>query len=150
MRKVDPKTLNFMAQSLLCGENVYYNVKTGETIELPADSEMWDEPEIVELWQGVFDKIENDKMSLIEICPLTSHDSFKIMEDFAAQVPDNNFIHKLENTLRRSKPFRNFKELIDDSEYRQSWFDFQEAEYEKIVVKELANNKPGDFELPDF
>ena len=64
---------------------------------------------------------------------MESHDSIKIMENFVDEVNDIMLQEKLINALNRKKPFANFKYLIEDSDYRQQWFEFRQAQYELYV-----------------
>lgn len=70
--------------------------------------------------------------------PLDSHDSFRIMENFASQLKNIPLQNKLINALNNRKPFANFKFHIDNSgEFRQQWFDFKQKQLEKHVKKLL-------------
>jgi hypothetical protein len=69
--------------------------------------------------------------------PLESDESFKIMEQFAEQLSDNKLQNKLFNALNNRKPFANFKYLIDNSLYRQDWFDFKKRRLENHVYELL-------------
>jgi hypothetical protein len=73
---------------------------------------------------------------------MDSNQSFRVMERFVDRVDSEKFREKLINALNRRKPFRNFKYQIDDSDYRQDWFDFklqQNMEWvkEQIEASEL-------------
>ncbi len=59
------------------------------------------------------------------------------MEQFIDQITDPKFKMELENILQRKKPFQNFKDTIDNSDFRQEWFDFKKLELEKIVETQL-------------
>ena len=63
------------------------------------------------------------------------------MERFVSQIADKQFQAELENILERKKPFQNFKNKIDNSNYRQNWFDFKTIELEKIVETQLNRGK---------
>jgi hypothetical protein len=63
------------------------------------------------------------------------------MERFVSQIADEQFQAELENILERKKPFQNFKNRIDNSDFRQKWFDFKTNELEKNVVKQLERGK---------
>jgi hypothetical protein len=66
--------------------------------------------------------------------PLDSHESFRIMENFAAQLKNIPLQNKLINALNNRKPFANFKFHIDNSgEFRQQWFDFKQKQLKKHV-----------------
>ena len=111
------------------------NTDTFEMEWMPED--MIDDPSEYELMTG--ETIESLELkhpgwkNKIVIEPLESHESFKIMEGFVEQVPDLSLRNKLINALNRRKPFANFKYLIDDSAYRQDWFDFRQAWLEEYV-----------------
>lgn len=61
------------------------------------------------------------------------------MERFVAQLTNQRFKLKLDDILYQSRPFQHFKHAIDNSEFRQQWFDFKQSELEKIVEKKLSN-----------
>ena len=82
-------------------------------------------------------KVEKNKSDLIKIEVLENFESFKIMEHFVYQISDKQFQADLENILEQKKPFQNFKNRIDNSDYRQNWFDFKQIELEKIVETQL-------------
>ena len=71
----------------------------------------------------------------IQIDPVGSYESFKIMEGFADSLSDKKFQQKLFDALNRKRPFANFKRLIDDSDYRQDWFDYRQAWLEKYAFE---------------
>jgi len=48
------------------------------------------------------------------------------MEGFFESVEDLEFKVKLQHSLNNKKPFQNFKRLVDNSYYRQDWFDFKQ------------------------
>jgi len=51
---------------------------------------------------------------------MDSHESFKIMADFAENIDNARLQDRLINALNKSKPFRNFNWEIDNSgDYRQ-------------------------------
>lgn len=88
-----------------------------------------------------FKKIKKQKVDLIKFEVLPSFESFKIMEQFTEQMSDKLLRAELENILANKKPFQNFKNKIDQSDFRQSWFDFKQKELEKRVEAELKINK---------
>jgi len=90
-----------------------------------------------EMFQDDFKKIESQKKDLIKFEVLESFESYKIMEDFKNQIEDDKFQKNLDQALNKRKPFQNFKNLIDNSEYREQWFKFKQSEIEKIVIKTI-------------
>ena len=119
--------INELADNLECGLRCFVHkekktiVTTPDTIgDLDSDSEWWDE---------VKDEIENNFDSYVEIEKMDSHESFRLMEHFIDTVDNVQLRDKLEEALRRPKPFANFKFDIDRSgPYRQKWFDFKKEQ----------------------
>ena len=126
-----------IAQELDCGNECYYNIKTNEIIAIPDFSQISDEEEFKEIFREHLEKINQKKEDFIKIERLESFESFKIMERFIEQLNDQNFKLKLQDILQQKKPFQNFKHKIDQSNFRQSWFDFKQNELEKIVENQL-------------
>lgn len=59
------------------------------------------------------------------------------MEGFLDLVDNKEFKLRLETVLQEKKPFLNYKNLIDDSYYKEKWFDFKTKELEKIVANQI-------------
>ena len=137
MANYNKKIINEIAQELDCGNDCYFNPKTKEIIAIPNYSIISDEELFEEFFGSDVEKVNEQGADFIKLEVLQSFESFKIMERFVEQIDDQLFKAKLENALQRRKPFRNFKYLIDDSDFRQDWFDFKQNELEKRVEKEL-------------
>ncbi len=139
MNKPDQKIINEIAQELDCGNECYFNQKTKELICLPNADLMATAGEdfYKEMFQDDFKKIQSQKKDLIKFRVLESFESFKIMEDFKNQVEDYKFQQNLDQALNKRRPFQNFKNLIDNSEYREQWFKFKHREIEKIVINTI-------------
>lgn len=126
-----------IAQELDCGNDCFYHLKTNEIIAIPNFLEVPDDEEVKEMLRKDFEKINRNNSGFIKIEIPKSFQSFKIMERFAEQLNDQNFKLKLQVVLGNIKPFQNFKNTIDQSEFRQSWFDFKQKELEKMVENQL-------------
>jgi len=124
-----------IADSLLAGLICYFNPDTLEVEDLPEI--MIQHPEEFELMTGESaDSLElkhKNWTNCIEIEPMESYESFKVMEYFIDEVQDYKLKEKLINTLNRKKPFANLKFLVENSNYRQQWFDFKQKYYENYV-----------------
>jgi hypothetical protein len=66
-----------------------------------------------------------------------SNESFRIMHRFVESLNESLFKFELIQILQHSKPFRHFKINIDNSEFREQWFDFKRNEIEKMVEIEF-------------
>lgn len=123
-----------IADELDIGMQCYIHKVSGEIISLPNDDMLhMDES----LFEEVLERLDNEAEYLIHIEAPTSSEKFKIMELFVDQLSDKNPLrHRLYQALSKSKPFRNFKYVIDNAgNERQQWFDFKDEQL-KLWVKE--------------
>jgi Uncharacterised protein family (UPF0158) len=125
MTALTSEQIKEIADTIDCGFVCHWNIKNNRLIFLPTDqliqyndSDAWDE-DIKEVEQNFNDYKEIEKPD--------STESFRFMEDFTDELPDNTRIKvTLLEALNKRKPFREFKYEIDNSgEYRQLWFDFK-------------------------
>jgi hypothetical protein len=122
-----------IAEYLECGMLCFYHRPT-ETIEFYPDEIMEEE-----LWEELIDKIESDRNNYDRFEKMDSRQSFKVMEDFAVSLKDDDFKAEAFERLSNRKPFRNFKYLIEASEYRQDWFDFKKQAYIQWVKEQIED-----------
>jgi Uncharacterised protein family (UPF0158) len=119
-----------IADNLSMGLVCYVHKKTKAIISVPDpngdfDQEEGFEDEIKEVKKNSKNYVETEKMG--------SRESFQVMEAFAEQMEDKAFQSRLIKALNRPKTFHNFKYEIDDSEYREQWFEFKALkEYEWV------------------
>ena len=125
-----------MAELLLCGQICFLNFRTGEFDYHPSEMDFF--PDEENPWQEVIDKIENNWGDYIRIEPMNSHQSYAVMESFAYQLEADGFRKKLLTSLNRPKPFRNFNYLIQESDFRQEWFDFRQERNIEWVREQIS------------
>ncbi|HUH73518.1 MAG TPA: UPF0158 family protein [Chitinophagales bacterium] len=138
MENSKSKIIKEIAQEIDSGSDCYYNFKTHEIIAIPNLSNFWEEDDLEDSFKSQLKIVKKNKADIIKIEVLQSFESFKIMEGFIDQVPDIKFKTELEKILQRRKPFQNFKNAVDNSDFRQKWFDFKILELEKIVEKQIS------------
>ena len=125
-----------IADDLEAGMKCYYNRLTGN-IKTIIDFDSWSGADD-ELWEDDLNEIDEHFGDYFVFENMTSHDSFNLMVDFVEIVVDSRIKTKLINALNKSKPFRNFKHVIDNSgEYRQRWFDFKRSRYIEWVQDQI-------------
>ena len=137
--KLSEEQIEEIADNLDCGMRCFYNLKTGDIKTLlnfdnwiGADEESWEE-EAKEIDENMDDYFEFEGFQ--------THESFRIMADFAERIDDPKLQGQLINALNRPKPFRNFKWQIDNSgEYRQQWFDYKKMRYIQWVKEQIDLN----------
>tara|TARA_R110001606_G_scaffold354229_1_gene504905 strand:+ start:659 stop:1096 length:438 start_codon:yes stop_codon:yes gene_type:complete len=139
------KTIREIASHLNCGENCYYNSNTNKLITIPQFVEDYEDEEFMEPFQDEIKKVKNNKADYMKISVLESFESFKIMEKFIDEISEQNFKNRLTEILERKKPFRNFKDEVENSAYREAWFEFKKKETEKIVENILKNVENGNY-----
>jgi hypothetical protein len=120
-----------ISQDLQTGLETYINKETYETKSLLNPNEPYYDSEY---WEEEFEIIENEWSDYIIISKMESWEAFKIMEDFIEELNDSRLKEDLIKILNRKSPFANFKIEIENSSYRQKWFDFRNREYEKYVL----------------
>ena len=129
------KIVSEIADYLLSGMVCFFNPDTLEVEFLPKDM-VYDPREFEmttgEAWEDAEIKHES-WLKCIEIDPMEPHDSFKVMEYFIDELDNEKMQERLINTLNRKKPFANFKYQVENSDYRQQWFDFRQKQWEYYV-----------------
>ncbi|MEM6830358.1 MAG: hypothetical protein AAF551_07560 [Bacteroidota bacterium] len=117
------KDIREIAELLDCGERCFFHEPTGEIEHFPDPDEMYSD---TEYFQETMDKVDADWSNYLRFEKMDSRQAFQVMEDFADSLADKNFQSQLFNLLSKNKPFSKFKWAIDNSDYRQNWFDFKE------------------------
>ncbi len=103
--------------------------------ELDAELEMEDDS-----WAADIKEISENFSDYFEVEKNPPHVSFEIMTEFIDQVHDEGLRKKLIGGLNRPKPFRNFKYIIDNSEYRDDWFAFKKKRQIELLKEQLKEN----------
>ena len=135
--KITDKQIEEIAEELECGMVCFYHRPTG-TIESYPD---FDDPFFeAEPWQDIIDKIENDAENYDRFEKMDSTEGFQVMENFAYSLTDINFRDQILDRLEKRKPFRNFKFLVESSNYRQDWFDFRKQANIEFVKQQIKMN----------
>jgi hypothetical protein len=141
-----------IAENNNCGYICFFNPDTGEMEE--AMPEWLEDPgsheDVMDQeWEEMYTFEKWERVSTIE--PPESDESFRIMEDFAEYKVTDKLQEQLFGALNRQKPFRNFKNLIDQSEYRQEWFDYKQKRLEERaweIISEDLNDGDVTGNLP--
>jgi len=124
-----------IAQDLEAGMNCWYHIPTAKVLSAP-DRMKHDIED--ELWEDTFNEIDEKMHECIAFECLETHEEFRIMQSFAEnEVYDKRLQERLFIALDNSKPFRHFKDVIDNSDFRLAWFDFRTQWYMEYVQTEL-------------
>ncbi|MBL1212667.1 MAG: hypothetical protein HND52_04785 [Ignavibacteriae bacterium] len=138
MMNLTDEKIKQIAEELDLGMKVYVHK---ETLEIKSiidfDDNLYADPES---WQEDIDEIEANYDKYFEFYGMDSRESFRVMADFADTVTDKELKMKLELGLNLSKPFRNFKDIIDaETDYREKWFKFKNQKSIDNVRAQLAD-----------
>ena len=127
-----------IAEETGMGMVCFLNLDTLETESVPGASYgSYECGDFDEYYQEVYRKEHWE--NCVRIDPPKPGESFGIVERFILDcIPDDAGIKKrLWKAVSERKPFRNFKYVIDGSEYRQKWFDFRRIQLERLVTDYL-------------
>jgi hypothetical protein len=109
-----------LAEELEMGMICYVNKETKEIACIPEDySEGIVDPDP---WEELNEQLEENPDQYWKIRKMDSRESFMVMERFADQLTNDQLKANLYQALNMRRPFRNFKNVIDDAgEYREEW-----------------------------
>jgi predicted regulator of amino acid metabolism with ACT domain len=102
---ITPEKIKEIARELDCGMKCFYHIASGEIESYPDELKGYagfDE----KLWQDTIDKIENNYRQYISFEELESHESFRMMETFIANIDDDKTRRYFEEAIGRRKPFQ--------------------------------------------
>ncbi len=132
-----------IAEQLDCGFRAFIHKTTGQLLFIPDN---YNYPDIdLSSWDKELEQLENNFTDYHEIEKWTSSEAFEIMSEFAVHLTDKDLQSRLFDTLRKNKPFKEFKFVIDNSgDFRQQWFDFKNKWQEDFVARQLNRLKTTD------
>ncbi len=139
-REAIKEIAEFIDAGMVCFFNPATMEFEQEVPDLEGDPELFEDT-TGEKWEDCY-KHENWEHCLRFEQP-ASRQSFKIMERFAGTVHDAQLQQQLYNALDRRRPFANFKDIIDGSDYREKWFAFKQSQMEEIVWDEMQYELPS-------
>jgi hypothetical protein len=136
--KLTEEQIKSIAEELETGFKVYLNIETKEIKSIIDFDNNYDAD--TEPWEDDIKEIEENFDKYLKFEKMDSRESFQVMEEFVVTVDDEELRKKLEIGLSLSKPFRNFKDIIDDeNEYRKNWFAFKSTKYIEFVKEQLES-----------
>ncbi len=138
MITLSEENIKEISESLEMGMRCFYNPEKEEFKALP---DFANQPHADrKLWGDEIDQIDLVLQKCVVFEPMSTSESFKIMEEFVEIVGDEELQERLYDAIHRWKPFRNFKYQIDSSEnYRQLWFYFKGEKYIEYTKQQLSD-----------
>jgi C_GCAxxG_C_C family probable redox protein len=124
-------------EDLDVGYRCYYHFETKEIKSIPDIDEDYLDPK---LWSDFISDIEENEDDYFVFSKMNTHEYFDMMSAFAQTVKEKSFQNHLIDVLRKPKPFRHFKDAIDNfGSYRQKWFDFKELKYCEWIEQQIES-----------
>jgi len=140
MNSSTTETTKEIAEQLDCGLRAFIHKTSGQLLFVPEENDLTDVD--LDPWKDDLELLKKNSKEYHEIEKWTSGDGFEMMSEFANQVSDNNFQRRLFEALKKNKPFREFKFVIDNSgDFRQQWFDFKNKWHQDFVARQLNKLK---------
>ncbi len=129
-----------VADNLEVGMICFINGDTHETAAIPLEVLGDEDSENYELWLDVKKKVLSWS-NRIKIEPLLAHESYEIMSDFVETVVKDRAMQKqLSNALGKRKPFANFKNVIEGTNYLEKWYEFKTEWLQRYVWNKFSGN----------
>lgn len=143
MNNTTTKNIKEIAEQLDCGFRAYIHKKTKQLLFFPDEDSL---PNIeIDFWNEELEQLENNYTDYYEIDKWTTSDAFETMKEFAEQLTEKNLQSRLFIALKKNKPFRKFKFVINNSgDFRQQWFDFKNKWQQDFVARQLNKLKLTD------
>jgi hypothetical protein len=133
MFELSDQQLFDIAEYLDSGMRCFFHKKTGEIKTIIDPNNEYGEEE-----DPIRQEIEENWGDYFEFERMPSHDAYEIRVDFTETIDNEELQDKLVDALRKPKPFRHFKDQIDNSgEYRQKWFDYQKQGFIAYIKKQI-------------
>ena len=132
---VNNEIIKEIAELIGMGDIVYLHRQTHEILSYPAGAVH--DSEYDYLAQEVLDIVDMAQDDYIQFTPLNSNKSYEVMESFVETVQNADFRAVLQSILQGRKPFRAFKNAIEESPQRDDWFDFRSTYHEMLVKDQL-------------
>lgn len=135
---ITPEIVHEIYNQLNCGFRCYVHLETGEILSIPDDMQLGFSD--IDAWREDINEIKKHSNKYLQIEPMHSSKSFRIMEAFAQQIPDEKVRGRLFTALNRKNPFRNFNiELGNHADLLDHWFKFKAEAYYVYVKNHLKS-----------
>ena len=126
-----------IAGELDMGMKCFYHIPTGQIKNYPDELKGhagFDD----EFWQDIINEVDSARQEYIAFEGMESYESFRLMENFVADIPDKEIRSRLEDALSFKSPFQNFKQLLNQyPELLRHWFQFKDQHLAEWVLAQL-------------
>jgi hypothetical protein len=134
--EIKPELIKEIAENLDVGMLCFYHKTKGELEFYPDENNNpgFDE----EAWMEVMDKVSESHDDYMAFEPMDSNESFRVIENFIAQIDDIPTHNKFIDAVSRKRPFANFRVMLHYyPELREQWFVFKNEAYIEYVKEQI-------------
>lgn len=136
MTIVTTNNIKEIAEQLDSGFRAFIHKTTAQFLFVPDENSLSGID--IDTWDEELEKLDNNPNDYFEIDKWTSSEAFELMSEYAEQLGDHNLQKLLFDAIRKKKPFREFKFIIDSlDDYKQQWFDFKNKWQQAYVERQL-------------
>ncbi|MEM9052478.1 MAG: hypothetical protein AAGC47_10535 [Bacteroidota bacterium] len=120
--KLSENTVREIADWLQCGLECWVHKVRGTMIFLPNSDDPYYDPE---MWDDAFVDVAGREQEYLVFETMDSSHSYRIMEDFTFNLASCELKYELERALQGPKPFQRFKQSVERSNLRESWYNYK-------------------------
>ncbi len=126
-----------IAMAIDASERVYLHLHTGEFLTYPVADNSYEEVEFDYLKKEVYDVVDVEPNNYLRFDPLDSKTGYAVMEAFAQQLPESPKKELVVAALQGRKPFRIFRDTIENADMTEQWYDFKDAYLQMLVRDQI-------------
>lgn len=130
------KIIKEVAELLDIQEVVFLHKETQEILAYPIGDGLTDE-EFDYIEQEVMEVINAAPDNYIRFDPFKSSESFQMMEDFVETIKNERLRARLIDAISIRKPFRNFRNAVEDEGILDDWYAYKDAYLQMYVRDKL-------------
>ncbi len=130
-----------IADNMRCGYISYFNLQTGAITFIPENLDGYDLGED-NPWKEIETEIKQSPSSFLSFAPLPKDIASQTKEEFIEKMEAGKLKEMLEHAMRNPNADKNFKVLLDNSEFRDAWAYFEDQKCQtliKAVVEEFLS-----------
>ena len=126
-----------MAESVGAGEKVWFHRTTQHFLSHPDPAHHSFSSELDYLVEETMNEVFLDFDNYIEIPTPNPTESYRIMEGFTDTLVDERHRLRLFDALNGKKPFKFFRNAVDEADLLDDWYDYHDARMEDYVMGKL-------------
>lgn len=129
------KIIKEIAEWLDTHHVVFLHQETQEILTYPVAENGFTDEEFDYIEQEVMEVVNADPGQYIRFDPLDSRESFQMMEDFIETIKNERIRARLIDAISIKKPFRNFRNAVEDEGILDDWYAYKDA-YLQMYVRD--------------